>query len=176
MPAAYLRTIDAPSAADPAMTVATVIIGAIQSGATHEDAALFAGVAPSTLSVWLTRGMDEITRLATDNIDEPSPTEESYANLAFEVARADAVSRVGITADWRRHIGRDWRAADRFMAKRYGGIWADQQGGPIVVGGGSSLTLQLSPMSHGEAQQLEAELKSRRAELAALEAGQPADA
>lgn len=171
MPASYLRRIDSPSAADPDMTVDTVIIGAIQTGATHADAALFAGVSPAALSTWISRGMDELARIATENLETAAETEERYVNLAFEVARADAVSRVGITADWRTQMQRDWRAADRFMAKRYGGIWADSNRLEVSGPGGGALTLVAQPMSHGEAAQLESTLEARRAELRQLEAG-----
>lgn len=149
-----------------APTVADAIITAIRLGQRQNTAAAWAGIWPATLSRWITRGNEELGRMGTENQDTPQETEEPYVTLALELAYTDADAQMRAVAEWQNHFPKDWRAIDRFMAKRWPDQWADHTGGStsrleITGTGGGPVQVSAGVMGLDEAFALVAEVAAR---------------
>lgn len=158
-----------PSKGDPTRTVAEAIIDAVRAGNTHDCAALWAGIWPDTLSRWLTRGANELARMAADNTETPQDSEEPYVDLTLDLAHAAAAAEARMTAQWQAHFPRDWRAIERFMAKRYRKAWGEAPSRVELSGpSGGPVPVAAAVMSLDEAEAMLAQVEAR-----ALEAVEP---
>lgn len=71
------------------------------------------GIQPDTLDVWLRRGRDEARGV--------------YGALARAWDAAQAAAETELVEEWRLHTGRDWRAAQTFLERRWPERWGVRQ-------------------------------------------------
>lgn len=150
---------------DTGATIYDAIVISVQSGATHEIAATWAGVHPTTLSRWIRRGSEEIARMAKNNLEHPETTEEPYAKLVIDLMTADADAQMRLIAHWDEHFGRDWRAVEKFMQRRWPKVWGDQPRRLELTGpGGGPVGIAAAVMSPDEAEAMLAAIEAREAQ------------
>lgn len=116
------------------------IVQAIRAGNYLETAAHFAGVSPSALHLWMSRGRTEAARI--DEGEEPDANEAPYLSLmeAVESARAESEVRA-IALIQRAANDGTWQAAawylERSAPHRWGRLQRAEisgpQGGPIAT-------------------------------------------
>jgi hypothetical protein len=109
------RKLDAPlqerKRAAPELTVeiGRTIVAAIAAGNFPSVSARIAGIKPGTLTKWLERG---------DQGEQP------YADFAAAYQRAETQCEAEAVQKWR--TADDWRAAERFVSKRFRENWGDR--------------------------------------------------
>jgi len=95
----------------------------MRAGATRRHAAAFANVSWERVRHWLAEG----ARVWPDDEDEiphmPDP-ERMYAVLLQRSMRLEGTVAVEVTDAWRQMAREDWRAAEKFMARRFPDEWA----------------------------------------------------
>lgn len=154
------------------LTVQEAILTAIRGGNTHEDAAVYAGIAPRTLGAWIKRGLDTLNELSDTDPEENQATacENPYVLLATEILRADTQARMGIVGNWVKQTSRDWRGAQAFLAVRYGGQWAQPEKVQVTGPNGGPVQHQVESLDHGGAEKLLERLVERRRAVETIEA------
>lgn len=169
----FFPKINEPSRGNPDLTIGQAIVEAVKAGNPHYIAAGWAGIWPQTLTTWLTRGANELARIATENLDEPSQTEEPYVTLTLDLFHYECSAEARMSAQWQGHFGKDWRAVERFMMRRWPERWAPKatrvelsgpDGGPVPVAA--------AVLSLDEVEQVLAGAQAREA----LEVGEALDA
>lgn len=113
------------------------LIEAAGKGAPQKDACAFAGISPRTFQLW---------RSAWSSLDLDADNHESTDALLVRFFRlyddADAALTVEIVGSWADQAKEDWRAAERFLARRDPEGWGDPKtrlevtgadGGPVAV-------------------------------------------
>ncbi len=152
------------------VNVAEAIILLIKAGNTQRDAAGAVGIWPETLSRWLTRGANELTRMATEGHEEPEETEADYVNLTLELMYAQAESKIRMTAAWQGHFGKDYKAVRDFMAQRWPDEWGSKPSRVELSGpGGGPVPVAAAVMSLDEAEEMLARVEARAAQETASE-------
>jgi hypothetical protein len=133
-------------------TLGPSIVDLMRGGMTYARAAEAVGITRMTVSRWINRGLTE-----------PSPEEEPYLKFSQEISRAESEAQAGLVLSWFKEArGGDWKAAERFLAKRWPQEWGDN----------NTVKLELSSTNDGmqieKAATLEEDETRKRAILQAL--------
>jgi hypothetical protein len=143
----------------------TTIIELMKGGMSPLRAGEVAEVSRQTVSNWIKRGLIEQRRI--EEGAEPDPNEKIYMDFALGALKAESEAQAGLVLAWFREARQgDWKAAERFLAKRWPQEWGDN----------NTVRLEVSAMGGGasEARHIDVEEDDsrKRAVLAALvEAG-----
>lgn len=143
----------------------STVIELMKGGLTPSRAAEVAEISKQTVLNWIKRGLTEQRRLEEGG--EADPNEKIYMDFALGAIKAEAEAQSGLVLAWFREARQgDWKAAERFLAKRWPQEWGDNNTVKLEV---SALGMQ----SDAPALESQAEDDSKkRAVLAALvEAG-----
>lgn len=101
-----------------------VINDLIRAGMTPSRAAEAAGLAKSTVSGWIKRGIVEQQHI--ENGGEPNPSEKPYLTFVEGMVKAEAEAMGGLVLSWFKEArAGDWKAAERFLARRWPQEWGD---------------------------------------------------
>jgi hypothetical protein len=142
-------------------TLGPSIVDLMRGGMTYARAAEAVGITRMTVSRWINRGLTE--QKAIQDGQEPSPEEEPYLKFSQEISRAESEAQAGLVLSWFKEArGGDWKAAERFLAKRWPQEWGDN----------NTVKLELSSTNDGmqieKAATLEEDETRKRAILQAL--------
>lgn len=100
------------------------IIELMKGGMTPTRAAEVAEVSRNTVSNWMKRGLIEQRRIE-EGLD-PDPNEKVYMDFALGALKAESEAQAGLVLAWFREArSGDWKAAERFLAKRFPQEWGD---------------------------------------------------
>lgn len=160
---------EAMETADTRMTLiarkGSTIIELMKGGLTPSRAAEVAEISSGTVRNWIKRGMLEQQRIEKGG--EPNPQEKMYLDFAMGALKAESEAQAGLVLSWFREARQgDWKAAERFLAKRWPQEWGDN----------NTVKLEVSPLGvqsdNTIAVTVEEDESKKRAVLAALvEAG-----
>ena len=102
----------------------STIIELMKGGLTPSRAAEVAEISKQTVLNWIKRGLTEQRRLEEGG--ESDPKEKIYMDFALGAIKAEAEAQSGIVHAWFREARQgDWKAAERFLAKRWPQEWGD---------------------------------------------------
>lgn len=143
----------------------STIIELMKGGMTPTRAAEVAEVSRNTVGNWIKRGLTEQRRI--EDGAEPDPDEKIYMDFALGALKAESEAQAGLVLAWFREARQgDWKAAERFLAKRWPQEWGDNNTVKLEV---SAMGIQSDTPQHVSLEEDEAK---KRAVLAALvEAG-----
>ena len=101
-----------------------MIIELMKGGLTPTRAAEVAEISKNTVSNWIKRGLTEQRRLEQGG--EPDLNEKIYMDFALGALKAESEAQSGLVLAWFREArSGDWKAAERFLAKRWPQEWGD---------------------------------------------------
>jgi hypothetical protein len=141
------------------------IIELMKGGLTPSRAAEVAEISKETVTNWLKRGLSEQRRI--EQGVPPNPAEKIYMDFALGALKAESEAQSGLVLAWFREARQgDWKAAERFLAKRWPQEWGDNNTVKLEV---SSLGMQADSTKHIE--QGEDESRKRAVLAALVEAG-----
>lgn len=101
-----------------------VINDLIRAGMTPSRAAEATGLAKSTVSGWIKRGVTE--QMHIENGGEPNASEKPYLTFVEGMVKAEAEAMGGLVLAWFKEArSGDWKAAERFLARRWPQEWGD---------------------------------------------------
>lgn len=121
-----------------------VIIDLIRAGMTASRAAEAAGIGKSTVSGWVSRGIAEQTSI--ENGAEPNPKEKPYLDFVQSMVKAESESMGALVLSWFKEArAGDWKAAERFLARRWPQEWGDSNTVKVEVSGGFGMTVNEAP-------------------------------
>jgi hypothetical protein len=137
----------------------------MKGGLTPTRAAEVAEISKNTVSNWIKRGLTEQRRLEQGG--EPDLNEKIYMDFALGALKAESEAQSGLVLAWFREARQgDWKAAERFLAKRWPQEWGDNNTVKLEV---SAMGIQSDAPT---LQSQEEDDSKKRAVLAALvEAG-----
>ena len=141
------------------------IIELMKAGMSPARAAEASEISRNTVMGWMKRGMLEQNRI--ERGEEANPQEKPYLDFSLGVIKAESEAQAGLVLSWFREARQgDWKAAERFLAKRWPQEWGDN----------NTVKLEVSAMGiHSDTSQniqIEDDEARKRAVLAALvEAG-----
>lgn len=101
--------------------VLTTFLATIRAGHTIGDACRLAGIAPTSYDHWVERARQGV---------------EPYKQFVDTVAACNVLAYDHAVKHFSTEAGKDWKAAERFLARRAKGEWGiteEQTGPPIVV-------------------------------------------
>lgn len=102
----------------------STIIELMKGGLTPTRAAEVAEISKNTVSNWIKRGLTEQRRLEQGG--EPDPNEKIYMDFALGALKAESEAQSGLVLAWFKEARQgDWKAAERFLAKRWPQEWGD---------------------------------------------------
>lgn len=135
--------------------VQDVIVTAMRRGNYLEDAAVYAGISRRSAFAWMERGRAEQARLDTDETATPNPTEARYLQFLRAVETAERECLVEVVGAWKDSALQDWRAAEKWAARRHADRWGDKtrvehtgaDGEPITFRGLADLIRNSAPES-----------------------------
>ena len=140
--------------------VKDTIISLVKAGVTPVRAGEACDIPRGTFHGWMKRGKDERVRIMDGG--EPIESERPYLELVDGIIRAEAESMSALVLSWFKEArGGDWKAAERFLAKRFPQEWGDNNTLKLEVGAASGQQA-LPPPSQEEDE------KRKRAVLQAL--------
>ena len=100
------------------------IIELMKGGMTPTRAAEVAEVSRGTVANWIRRGLTEQRKIEEGN--DPDPGEKVYLDFALGALKAESEAQSGLVLAWFREARQgDWKAAERFLAKRWPQEWGD---------------------------------------------------
>lgn len=100
------------------------IIELMKGGMTPTRAAEVAEVSRNTVGNWMRRGLTEQRRIEEGL--EPDPEEKIYMDFAMGALKAESEAQAGLVLAWFKEARQgDWKAAERFLAKRFPQEWGD---------------------------------------------------
>ena len=141
------------------------IIELMKGGLTPSRAAEVAEISKETVTNWLKRGLSEQRRI--EQGIPANPAEKIYMDFALGALKAESEAQSCLVLEWFREARQgDWKAAERFLAKRWPQEWGDNNTVKLEV---SSLGMQTDSMKHIE--QGEDESRKRAVLAALVEAG-----
>lgn len=141
------------------------IIELMKGGLTPTRAAEVAEISKSTVADWLRRGLAEQRRLELG--ESPDPRETIYMDFALGALKAESEAQSGLVLSWFREARQgDWKAAERFLAKRWPQEWGDNNTVKLEV---SALGMQADASTHVNPE--EDDLRKRSVLAALVEAG-----
>jgi hypothetical protein len=143
----------------------STIIELMKGGLTPTRAAEVAEVSKNTVSNWIKRGLTEQRRLEQGG--EPDPNEKIYMDFALGALKAESEAQSGLVLAWFKEARQgDWKAAERFLAKRWPQEWGDNNTVKLEV---SAMGMQADVPT--PQLQEEDDLKKRAVLAALVEAG-----
>ncbi len=114
------------------------IIELMKGGMTPTRAAEVAEVSRNTVANWIRRGLIEQRKIEEGN--NPDPAEKVYLDFALGALKAESEAQAGLVLAWFREARQgDWKAAERFLAKRWPQEWGDNNTVKLEV---SAMSLQ----------------------------------
>lgn len=135
----------------------------IEEGMTMSGAAALCGIFPTTLQDWQRRGMNEIARMATEQLEEPAETECPFVALVWGCTQAEAVLQNKAIAAWQKHWPKDWRSVQAFMAKRFKDEWGETSKVELTGANGGAIRVAAEVPS---LDQVEVQIAQAEAQLA----------
>lgn len=112
-----------------------VINDLIRAGMTPSRAAETAGLSKSAVSGWIKRGMAE--QMHIENGGEPNASEKPYLTFVEGMVKAEAEAMGGLVLAWFKEArSGDWKAAERFLARRWPQEWGDNNTVKLEVSAG----------------------------------------
>jgi len=112
-----------------------VINDLIRAGMTPSRAAEATGLAKSTVSGWIKRGIAEQAHI--ENGGEPNTSEKPYLAFVEGMVKAEAEAMGGLVLAWFKEARQgDWKAAERFLARRWPQEWGDNNTVKLEVSAG----------------------------------------
>ena len=141
------------------------IIELMKAGMSPARAAEASEISRNTVMGWMKRGMLEQNRIERGEV--ANPQEKPYLDFSLGAIKAESEAQAGLVLSWFREARQgDWKAAERFLAKRWPQEWGDN----------NTVKLEVSAMGiHSDTSQniqIEDDEARKRAVLAALvEAG-----
>ena len=114
------------------------IIELMKGGLTPSRAAEVAEISKETVTNWLKRGLSEQRRI--EQGVPPNSAEKIYMDFALGALKAESEAQSGLVLAWFREARQgDWKAAERFLAKRWPQEWGDNNTVKLEV---SAMSLQ----------------------------------
>lgn len=111
----------------------------LSTGAYIKQVCEFLNLGESTVHLWLSRGRAEKNRLESNPRAKMRESERPYVEFLDEVTKASNVAEIRAVGHWQNAMGKDWRAARDFLARRYPDRWSQKieltgaDGGPLQV-------------------------------------------
>ena len=125
--------------------VGPVVIDLIRGGMTQQRAAEAVGLSKSAVSNWVRRGLDE--QSAVERGDKPNPKEKIYMEFVQGMVKAESESQAALVLAWFKEArAGDWKAAERFLARRWPQEWGDSNTVKVEVSGGIGMSLNEAPV------------------------------
>lgn len=113
-----------------------VIIDLVRAGMTPSRAAEANRISKSTVSVWISRGIAET--LHRERGGEPNKSEEVYMQFSEGIAKAESESMGALVLAWFKEArAGDWKAAERFLSRRFPQEWGDSNTVKLEVSAGA---------------------------------------
>jgi hypothetical protein len=113
-----------------------VIIDLVRAGMTPSRAAEANRISKSTVSVWISRGIAETVHREKGGV--PNKSEEVYMNFSEALAKAESESMGALVLSWFKEArGGDWKAAEKFLARRWPQEWGDSNTVKLEVSAGA---------------------------------------
>ena len=108
----------------PCELLGPTVIDLVQAGMTPSRAAEAAGLVKSTVSKWISRGLEEQFKIEKGEL--ANPDEKPYLDFVEGIVKAEAVSQGGLVMAWFKEArSGDWKAAQQFLARRWPNEWGD---------------------------------------------------
>ena len=151
----------------PCEIMGPVIIDLIRAGMNPSRAAQACAIGKSTLSGWVSRGIAEQTHI--DKGGEPNHGEKPYLEFIQNMQKAESEAMGALVLSWFKEArAGDWKAAERFLARRWPDEWGDSNTVRVEVSGGLGMSMTEPPV----VATLQEDEERKRAILSALvEAG-----
>lgn len=119
----------------PCELLGPTIVELVRAGMRPSAAAQAAGIARSTLSGWIKRGVAE--NMSIEGGAEPNSIEAPYKKFVDELNKAEAESQAGLVVAWFKEArSGDWKAAKEFLARRWPDEWGGNDTVKVEVSGG----------------------------------------
>lgn len=100
------------------------IIELMKAGMSPARAAEASEISRNTVMGWMKRGMVEQNRI--ERGEEADPQEKPYLDFSLGAIKAESEAQAGLVLSWFREARQgDWKAAERFLAKRWPQEWGD---------------------------------------------------
>lgn len=132
----------------------STIIELMKAGLTPTRAAEVAEIGRNTVTTWIKRGLLEQRKIEEGG--EPNPAEKIYMDFALGALKAESEAQAGLVVAWYREARQgDWKAAERFLAKRWPQEWGDNNTVKLEVSamGIQSDTVQPAQIEDDDARQ-----------------------
>lgn len=125
--------------------VGPVVLDLIRAGMTQQRAAEAVGLSKSAISNWIRRGLEEQT--AVERGDKPNPKETIYMEFVQGMVKAEGEAQAALVLSWFKEArAGDWKAAERFLARRWPQEWGDSNTVKVEVSGGIGMSLNEAPV------------------------------
>lgn len=125
--------------------VGPVVLDLIRAGMTQQRAAEAVGLSKSAISNWVRRGLDE--QSAVERGDKPNPKETIYMEFVQGMVKAEGEAQAALVLSWFKEArAGDWKAAERFLARRWPQEWGDSNTVKVEVSGGIGMSLNETPV------------------------------
>ena len=113
--------------------VSETILSLVKAGVPPLRAAEACDVGRGAYYDWIRRGRREKDRI--ENGEEPDPKEAPYMEFMDGIIKAESESMSTLVLSWFKEArGGDWKAAERFLAKRFPQEWGDNNTVKVEVG------------------------------------------
>ena len=113
-----------------------LVVDLVRAGMNPSRAGEAVGVSKSTVSVWITRGIKE--QANRESGVEPNQSEQVYLEFAEGLAKAESESMGALVLSWFKEArAGDWKAAERFLARRFPQEWGDNNTVKLEVSAGA---------------------------------------
>jgi hypothetical protein len=113
-----------------------LVVDLVRAGMNPSRAGEAVGVSKSTVSVWITRGIKE--QANRESGGEPNKSEQVYLEFAEGLAKAESESMGALVLSWFKEArAGDWKAAERFLARRFPQEWGDNNTVKLEVSAGA---------------------------------------
>lgn len=138
------------------------IVELVKAGMRPLAASQACGLSRNTIYNWVKRGNAERERV--DNGLEPNEDETPYMEFVEKLQKAEAECQAGLVLAWVKEARQgDWKAAEKFLSKRFPDEWGDQNTMRVEVSGVGGAPIQAT-MKH----QIDDDESRKRAVLEAL--------
>jgi hypothetical protein len=122
-------------------SIGPAIIDLVSAGLTPSRAAECCGLHKSTVSKWITRGLAEQVNI--DKGLEPDRKEKPYFDFVNGLIKAESTAQAALVMSWMKEARQgDWKAAERFLARRWPQEWGDNNTVRLEVTNGMGMGAQ----------------------------------
>lgn len=133
----------------PVEVIGPAVIDLVRGGISHPRAAEAMGLERNAISKWIRRGLAEQRRL--EEGQEPDEVETPYLEFLRELSKAEAEAQSGLVLSWYKEARQgDWKAAERFLAKRWPQEWGDDKTVKLEVTAGAQVAEPQGPPEDDE--------------------------